>query len=1263
MSCEDEAPVPAAPPSWPLVEKRYQLSDRYGWFADPRTDMFGAIRPGAHFAALQSRIAGESAPLAQPGAGNAAGAGTGEPGPVDTTGTDELPSALGPQWNPLGPAGVGRGQADQSPLVSGRIVSLAAHQDGQRCYAGTANGGTWYTDDAGVHWRCLDTYAETAPLTGRAIGQADALAVGAVAVEWGNNASTDVVYVGTGEPSRVVDSFFGIGIRVATGPAAADPLDPTISTWHLEAPDLVNKAIYRLAPDPVQKGVVYAATTVGLWRRGLKADGSAAADPTKWEKVFDPNPSGGCTWFDWLTGSSSQSGPVLVETDVVIAPAQDANQQTIYVAVHDVTTGSSQQVYRSQTGNSGSWTAVPGYSAIRRTSLAVAPTDQSVVYAISRGPKPPPAPAAGGGAPPPPPPVPTTAARLHNGTFEPISSMPTNLSGDIHHDQGDYDILVAVDPLDASVIWLGGSAMKNPATGVWNAALFRGQVTAGATAGTWTFAFQTANNASPSSDPSFVGAGAHSDVHAMAFSGPTATSTVWLGCDGGVFQGTVLAVTLPTSMPGVALNTAAGGWSPMNNGLAITQPNYLAQTPVADSLVLAGTQDNGGEERIGPGVWKVVTGGDGGGCAIDPAHPKRRFMQYTRFTWYIQTDPAHSYSQILTYALPAQTTDLATETKDSLFYSHAAARQLANGKTALAFGSFRVWYCEDWGQTWVAGTPAPDTWRTLPTGSNPYEAKNGAGQPAPNIEQDTLLSRVIRLAFIDDDRLLVLTNAGYSRPNRRSAGLYLFTRGTPWTVSWLSPPDPSKPAPPPPAGAQNRLPTGEIPMGLAVDTVGPPGTCYVTLGEGQNPDKPEIDHVWWYDGTSWWPCKFDKTVADTPVSAVVVDADRTLYIGSDVGVWKGVPNFAATPPTWTWTHFSHGLPEAPVLDLVLYIKPHLLRAATHGRGIWELNLDEVGAINETYLRAHVADTRRLFPAGGNDPTTSTDPPSAARLDASPDIVISGPANPAVPADLPLSKRPRPGYSDSVRVLQYALRRRQIAASVAPGKLVTVTGFFDQPTKDAVITVQAATSGLTANGVVSAADWAAIVTAPYVDSVAGASATYLDMALLDRINPVNGPAGGPSLASRPTNAEVYIQANARGWKRRPVGSVNVGLLATPTFDATLAGLPDLPADWVGQFRTAVSTPPGTWLTGSTQWAWIGSPATLATTRPLHPEEPQVVRFVVTFPVPSGASKVPDSWTLLAFADDPLDPLNSTVTSVHDLALNDRRAAVRSVTLVI
>lgn len=1269
MSPPGRGPNPdGVPPSWPLRPKRYRLSRRQAWYANPRTDVFGAIRPGAHLEALQARIAGESAPMVAPGGdpGTTGGGGAGDPPPVvNTTGTDDLPSTTGPQWNPLGPAGVGLGQADQRPRVSGRVVSIAAHSGGQRAYAGTANGGTWYTEDAGVHWRCLDTYAETAPLTGRALGQADAVAVGAITVEWGGDASSDVVYVGSGEPSRTMDSFYGIGIRVATGPAAANPLDPTVSPWTLEAPDLINKAIYRLAPDPARPGVVYAATTVGLWRRA----GNGAADPTVWTKVFDPTPSGGCTWFDWLTGSSSQAGPVLVETDVVIAPA-GSNPQTIYVSVQDVTTNTGQQVWRSQSGDSGSWTAVPGYSATDRTSLAVAPSDSSVVYTLSRGVEPPPGPApAPGAAATPPPPVPTNAARLNGGTFQAISNMPTNLAGEIGHSQGSYDTVVAVDPLAADVIWMGGSAMQINANADYNAALFRGQVTAGATAGTWTFGFLPANNTAPATDPSWVGSGAHPDVHAIEFSGAAATSTVWLGCDGGIFQCSVITPPPAAGARGVASNTAVGPWQALNDGLAITQPNYLAQTPVSDSLMLAGTQDNGTEERIGPAAWKVVSEADGGGCVIDPAHPNRRFVQYTGFTWYTETDPTRYYSQTLDYSAPAAlSTAWATENTDSAFYSDAAARALSGGPTALAFGSYRVWYCEDWGQHWILGTPTPaDSWRTLPTGTNPYDATDAAGNPAPNMTQDSLQSGVVRVAFIDDNRLLVLTQYGFSRPNPRPAALYLLTRaGPPWTIAWLSPPDPSQPAPAAaPAGAQNGFPADEIPVGLAMDDPGPPLTCYVTLGAGQDPKHPKIDHVWWYDGSHWWPCGFDATVADTPVNAAVVDTDHAVYVGSDVGVWKGVPNKTVTPPTWAWSHFSHGLPESPVVDLVLYPNPHLLRAATHGRGIWELNLDDTAPVNQTYLRAHVSDTRRVFPAGGNDPTTATDPPPVARLDASPDIVITGPANPAPPADLPLFKRPRPRYSDSVRVLQYALRRRQLAASVHPpaAAVVGVDGYFGKNTKDAVTAVQGATAGLTATGVVNTADWQAIVAAPYIDSLAGASANYLDMALLDRISPVNAPAGGPSLASLPTGAEVYVQVNARGWPRRPVGTVQVGLLATPSFDATLAGLPPLPADWVAQFHAATTTPPATWVTGGAPWAWIGSPATQASTRPLHPEEPQVMRFVVTFPLPSGASKLPANWTLLAFADDPLDALNSAVTSVHDLVLNDRHAAVRSVTLAI
>lgn len=1241
-----------------------QLSGRQGWFANPRTDADGDIRYGAHLAALQARIAAESTAA--------------EPAGVARPEAAPSPGKTG-QWDPLGPAGVGHGQADGRPRVSGRVTSIAAHPGGQRAYIGTANGGTWYTDDAGVHWRCLDTYAETAPLTGRALGQSDALSVGAIAVAWGTDASTDVVYVGTGEGNRDWDTFFGIGIRVATGPAAADPLNPMAPSWNPEATKLANRAIYQLVLEPDQAarpGVGYAATNVGLWRRTVDSHGQPA-----WDLVFDPAaPSSGCTWLDFLNSPPAQEDSSLHVTDVAIAPAAGASPQTIYAAVEDTRHGREQQVWASASGDSGTWQPVPGYTATGRIALAVAPSDPSVVYALSRGKEP--APGAGVAA------VPTKVARLVNGTFQPVTDVPTNLAGVAGHSQVYYDTVISVDPADPNVIWLGGSSQKNPLTGIHNASLFRGAVTAGqgAAAGTWSFGFLQANVNTPANDPSWVGAGAHADVHSLVFSGPAATPTVWLGCDGGVFQCQVVTPPPPNAR-GVVNNAAPGPWQALNNGLAITQPNYLAQTKVSDFLMLAGTQDNGVEERADSAVWTVAVVGDGGGCAIDDAHPSRRFVQYHRFSWYTVGAPGRAYKQTLDYdqngAKQQPLLDAwQTEDKYSAFYSQAAARPLSGDSTALAFGSHRVWYCEDWALTWVRGNPQPATWRTLPTGTNPFEKKDNAGHPAPDQMQDSLHSQVVRVTFADDDNLLVLAQAWprdrTPRPSPRKAGLYLLTRaGPPWNLTWLSPPDPGKPAPPdPPAGASSSFPADEIPLGLAVDQPGPPLTCYVTLGVGQKKENPGIDHVWWYDGAhaQWWRCGFDATVADTPVNAVVVDADRTVYVGTDVGVWKGSPDTAGAEKKWTWTQLSNGLPEAPVLDLVLSQSPHLLRAATHGRGVWELNLDETAPVTQTYLRAHVADTRRVIPAAPVDSGSLFGPPSS-RIDASPDVVITGPANPAPPADLPLFMPPRPKRSDSVRVLQYALRRRQTAQPAVPPQLapsptmplVSVDGSFGGKTKKVVKAFQANTPGLTATGKVQAQDWQAIVTAPYIDALAGADATYLDMALLDRISPVNGPPDGPSLAALPVNAEVYVQVNARGWQRRPVGSVNVGLLATPSFDATLATLPALPADWVKQFTDAITTPPATWLTGSTSWAWAGSPATMATTRPLHPEEPQVVRFTVTFPKPPGKASLPVQWTLLAFAWDPLDPLNpldplgATMTSVHDLVLNDRHAAVRSVTL--
>ena len=571
------------------------------------------------------------------------------------------------------------------------------------------------------------------------------------------------MYVGTGEPNRSSDSFFGIGIKVAKGPATTDPLDPRVSPWSLEAPDLASKAIYRLAPDPATAGVVYAATTVGLWRRTLDANGLP-----QWAKVFDPAAAAsGCSWLDFLGSSSSQQAPQIYVTDVAIGPAAGGNPQTIYAAVQDVGGQTPQQVWASQSGNDGSWQAVPGFTATDRVALAVSPTDPSVVYALSRGTEP----AAGSGTTA----VPTNLAKLVNGTFQPVGNAPTNLMGEAGRSQSFYDTVIAVDPVDPSVIWLGGSAMLNPATQDYNASLFRGQVTAGATAGTWSFGFTAANANTPAKDPTWVGSGAHPDMHAIAFSGPAAAPTVWVGCDGGVFQSTVVTPA-PAGAQGTANNTAPGPWLALNNGLAITQPNYLAQTSVSDYLLLAGTQDNGTQEHTGSAVWTVAAEGDGGGVAIDDANPSRRFAQYTGFTWYTVGAPGRGYTQTLDYyqgghAAQPLLNAWQTENKYSAFYSQAAARPLASGATALAFGSHRVWYCEDWGQAWVPGAPAANSWRTLPTGTtNPFEKTNNAGNPAPDQNQDSLHSQVVRVAFADDNQLLVLAQAWPYDPLPRPAG-------------------------------------------------------------------------------------------------------------------------------------------------------------------------------------------------------------------------------------------------------------------------------------------------------------------------------------------------------------------------------------------------------------------------------------------------------------------------------------------------------------
>jgi hypothetical protein len=119
---------------------------------------------------------------------------------------------------------------------------------------------------------------------------------------------------------------------------------------------------------------------------------------------------------------------------------------------------------------------------------------------------------------------------------------------------------------------------------------------------------------------------------------------------------------------------------------------------------------------------------------------------------------------------------------------------------------------------------------------------------------------------------------------------------------------------------------------VAVDWADPNRrSIYVAFaGMGNEP------RVWWFDGTRWQPRSGAPGADLLPIehNALAVDpvAPNNVYVGADIGVWHSDDGGR------TWHPFQNGLPSAPVFDLQIHPTQRLLRAATHGRGVYEIAL-------------------------------------------------------------------------------------------------------------------------------------------------------------------------------------------------------------------------------------------------------------------------------------------------------------------------------------
>jgi len=125
---------------------------------------------------------------------------------------------------------------------------------------------------------------------------------------------------------------------------------------------------------------------------------------------------------------------------------------------------------------------------------------------------------------------------------------------------------------------------------------------------------------------------------------------------------------------------------------------------------------------------------------------------------------------------------------------------------------------------------------------------------------------------------------------------------------------------------------------------------------------------------------------DVPVHTVTLDTRRSphvVYAGSDQGVWRTHDGGVS------WERFGDGLPNTPVIDFRIRADRGWLRAATQGRGVWQVTLypgdfDFDGDVDLSDFTQF-----QLCFGGSNNPPAPTCPPGVdADLDDDGDVDLA-----------------------------------------------------------------------------------------------------------------------------------------------------------------------------------------------------------------------------------------------------------------------------------
>ncbi|WP_291987644.1 Ig-like domain-containing protein [Luteitalea sp.] len=471
-------------------------------------------------------------------------------------GVAAAPGAALTTWTNLGPSN--QGGRTRALLIDPGNPSVM--------YAGGVAGGVWTSTDAGATWTPLAQL------------QMANLAVVSLAFEPGN---TSTLYAGTGEGFFNADAIRGAGIFRSTdaGVTWTQLASTNNSNFHY-----VNSLI--VSPRNTQR--LWAATRTGLFR---SIDGGAS-----WTQLVNGTAVNGCTQVTMqLTGASG----------------------FVFGACGNFAQGT---VYRADDSDASTFSNVLSSAGMGRSSIAVAPSNPAVVYVMSASTT------AGGPG----------ADGLHavyrsvsngdSGSFTTRLDAKLAVSTDQQKinrlllsnpvfgvlldcsfgaanqflNQGWYDNVLAVDPLDPNRVWAGGIDLFRSDDGGanWGVASY------------WWF--------DKGVDPQYHHADQHGLVFHPGFNG-TSNRILFSTSDGGVERVDDARAPVGNTLAAVCGNPVVGSptWVDRNNGYVTTQFYDGAVYPNGATF-FGGLQDNGTQRGTTSGsTWSVLSGGDGGYVAVD----------------------------------------------------------------------------------------------------------------------------------------------------------------------------------------------------------------------------------------------------------------------------------------------------------------------------------------------------------------------------------------------------------------------------------------------------------------------------------------------------------------------------------------------------------------------------------------------------------------------------------------------------------------------